>query len=320
MSDAGDRGGPLDAVSAHPVVAASAADVQQLLVETSRTFAVSIPLLEEPTRLQVGVAYLLFRIADTFEDAAAWPRSRRIEALEQFAALVEGGRTDDAELAERWLVDPPTSHAGYLDLLRRAPEVLAAARALPGDSWEVVRRHTLRTCDGMRRFARRADGDGVLQLATLGDLRAYCYVVAGIVGELLTDLFVLAEPQLEAGRGELDRRAARFGEALQLVNILKDSADDAREGRTFLPPRAARAEVMALARADLEVAREYVELLRTAGAPAGQVAFTALPLRLARDTLDLVERHGAGAKIERAVVERHLREVLEATARGTPAC
>ena len=47
-------------------------DVNDLLVKTSRTFALAIPLLPEPTRREVGLAYLLFRIADTFEDATAW--------------------------------------------------------------------------------------------------------------------------------------------------------------------------------------------------------------------------------------------------------
>jgi len=40
-----------------------------LLQKTSRTFALAIPLLPEPTRTAVGAAYLLFRVADTFEDA-----------------------------------------------------------------------------------------------------------------------------------------------------------------------------------------------------------------------------------------------------------
>ena len=41
--------------------------LDQLLVETSRTFALAIPLLPEPTRRTVSVAYLLFRAADTLE-------------------------------------------------------------------------------------------------------------------------------------------------------------------------------------------------------------------------------------------------------------
>jgi len=57
------------------------ATLDDLLEKTSRTFALSIPMLPEPTRRHVGIAYLLFRIADTFEDAARWPRDRRLAAL-----------------------------------------------------------------------------------------------------------------------------------------------------------------------------------------------------------------------------------------------
>ena len=44
-------------------------ELQALLGETSRTFALAIPRLPEPRMTEVTVAYLLFRIADTFKDA-----------------------------------------------------------------------------------------------------------------------------------------------------------------------------------------------------------------------------------------------------------
>jgi farnesyl-diphosphate farnesyltransferase len=68
------------------------ADLDLLLEKTSRTFALSIPLLPEPTRREVMIAYLLFRIADTFEDSSSWPRESRIEALEQFGLQPIGRR------------------------------------------------------------------------------------------------------------------------------------------------------------------------------------------------------------------------------------
>ena len=43
--------------------------MDHLLEKTSRTFALTVPLLPEPTRCEVTVAYLLFRVADTLEDA-----------------------------------------------------------------------------------------------------------------------------------------------------------------------------------------------------------------------------------------------------------
>ena len=63
--------------------------LQDLLVKTSRTFALAIPLLPEPTRREVTVAYLLFRIADTFEDASVeWDKPAQKRALFEFGESV----------------------------------------------------------------------------------------------------------------------------------------------------------------------------------------------------------------------------------------
>ena len=65
-------------------------DIGDLLQKTSRTFALTIPFLPAPTSREVSIAYLLFRIIDTFEDATGWPAARRVEALARFVALVDG--------------------------------------------------------------------------------------------------------------------------------------------------------------------------------------------------------------------------------------
>ena len=64
-------------------------NLDDLLEKTSRTFALSIPMLPEPTRRHVGIAYLLFRVADTFEDASLWSRARRLAALDDLAQLLK---------------------------------------------------------------------------------------------------------------------------------------------------------------------------------------------------------------------------------------
>src|SRR5207244_1602679 len=64
------------------------ANLDDLLESTSRTFALSIPLLPEPARRQVSIAYLLFRIADTFEDAELWSPEERRKALADFSELL----------------------------------------------------------------------------------------------------------------------------------------------------------------------------------------------------------------------------------------
>jgi len=240
------------------------AEVRTLLEKTSRTFALAIPLLPPPLAREVGIAYLLFRIADTLEDADLWHRDARIAALHDFERWLDGG-------GDLRIDPPPTKNAGYMNLLARAGAVRAAAS-------DVAKKHVKRTAHGMAEFVARQDDEGRIVLTDLADLRAYCYFVAGIVGEMLTELFGAAPALSEDGK--------LFGEGLQLVNILKDAPADAREGRVYLPPSVPRAEIMQLARDDLRVAERYVAALR---ADAKTIAFCTLPLRLATATLDRLE-------------------------------
>jgi farnesyl-diphosphate farnesyltransferase len=95
------------------------ADLDRLLEKSSRTFALSIPLLPPPTRREVSIAYLLFRIADTFEDATRWEPGRRIAALSELVDLLRRPSRVAAEAAaRRWTENPPCEQPGYLELLR----------------------------------------------------------------------------------------------------------------------------------------------------------------------------------------------------------
>src|SRR3954464_13961842 len=107
------------------------ADLEQLLLSKSRTFALAIPLLPEPTRLEVILYYLLFRVADTFEDAASWPRALRIQALERFDQLLENpGRDESEAVARLWAEEVPCEQPGYRELLAELPSVLDALFSL----------------------------------------------------------------------------------------------------------------------------------------------------------------------------------------------
>jgi farnesyl-diphosphate farnesyltransferase len=296
------------------------ADVDRLLLRTSRTFALAIPELPEPLRREVGIAYLLFRIADTFEDATRWPRAERLSALAAFDRLLRQPSIDEAtDLAAAWVSARPCDHDGYLELLEAVPGVIGELLAIEPVRRAAIVHHTLRTSEGMASFVASSTEEGDLMLQTLADLRHYCYIVAGIVGELLTELFIHFSPSLEPSREGLVDRAALFGEGLQLVNILKDADSDARHGRVYLPPALSRSEILALARADLDAATEYVHTLQTAGAPRGVVGFTALPVLLARPSLDLVEKAGPGRSITRADVLALVGRLQRALDTGAPA-
>jgi len=274
--------------------------LDDLLGKTSRTFALTIPLLPEPTRLDVTIAYLLFRVADTLEDAVHWSTARKLEELESFAALLEHPSEERAaELSRAWGAEPPLDHEGYRELLADFPLVMRAHHAMAASSRVIIARHTVRTARGMASFVSR-ELDGPVRLRDVADLRAYCYTVAGIVGEMLTELFLLGRQQLSSVAGDLRADASAFGEGLQLVNILKDADADELEGRRFLPVGADRAGIFKLAFDGLDAASRYCARLEAAGAERGLLASTALPIVLARATLEVVQKLGPGAKLGRA--------------------
>jgi farnesyl-diphosphate farnesyltransferase len=296
----------------------------ELLERTSRTFALAIPLLPGGLREEVGLGYLLFRIADTLEDAECWNRDQRREALRRYVHLLsEPSEGEARRLADGWHARPPSTNAEYNRLLDHAPEVFAAVEELRIATRRTLLDMTARSAEGMSETLARADERGAFRLTTISDLQQYCYYVAGIVGEMLTDLF-RARLATSAAADALADQAAAFGEGLQLVNILKDSGGDADQGRVYLPANVPRSEVLELARQDLRRAEAYAELLAQAGAEEGTLSFVVLPRLLAEATLDVLET-GQRTKLSRAevtsVMEAAEGEVTRLTEsrRGTPA-
>ena len=288
--------------------------VESLLAKTSRTFALAIPLLDPPLAKNVGLAYLLLRAADTLEDETTWPAAIRVRMLRRFAEHVESLDPDSARgLAFEIAALEPIRDPSCRELVTRLPD-LAASLTHEGPH-ESLLAHVKRTALGMAELIERSEKRGRAGLDDLNELRGYCYVVAGIVGELLTDLFLLAEPKLETVASELRANAALFGEGLQLVNVLKDRRDDLADGRSFVPSSVDPAELFALARRDLVHAAHYVEALVRSGASLGTVAFTTLPLRLASETLDRIEADGPGAKLSRERVGQIYAELSAARRR-----
>jgi farnesyl-diphosphate farnesyltransferase len=286
-------------------------EIEDLLQKTSRTFALTIPLLPQPTRDEVGIAYLLFRIIDTFEDAPLWTPRRRVEALKRFVDVLQSEPGASMALVEECAATPPVSHAGYLELLAKMPAVLKRFAALQAPARASIRRHVASSAEGMARFVLRVDADGRLTLDTIEELRDYCYTVAGIVGAMLTELYLLGRLQLVRVARELQSRAVPFGEGLQLVNILKDVKADAAVGRVFLPPNVPLARVFELAKADLAAAVEYCDLLRQPGVERGLWVFNTLNARLALATVRALEVEGLGAKLSRLQVARLCSQVMD---------
>ena len=204
----------------------------QSLQAVSRTFALTIPQLPEALRDAVGNGYLLCRIADTIEDDPDLPWKKKAYWQAEFLKVVEGGG-DAAAFAAAFgaclsAAMPEAEH----DLIRHAPDVVAITHSLNPTQRAALSRCVRIMGMGMAEFQQHASLQGLADMAAMD---RYCYVVAGVVGEMLTSLFVGHEPRLAPHDAEMQRLAVSFGQGLQMTNILKDIWDDRQRGVSWMP-------------------------------------------------------------------------------------
>ena len=205
-----------------------------LLRDVSRSFYLTLRVLPEAVRTQISIAYLLARTSDTIADTDLLPAEKRLEALGRFWARIEGesGTIDLGELAGK------QSLRAERVLLSRIEETLLLLATLdPSDQSQI--RDVLRTIIAgqsadVRRFG--AATDKIIALQSDAELQEYTFQVAGCVGEFWTRMcraHVFPNAPIDDPLQLVDGR--RFGQGLQLINILRDLPRDLRAGRCYLP-------------------------------------------------------------------------------------
>jgi len=203
-----------------------------ILQDVSRTFALTIPQLPDNLSRVVGNAYLLCRIADTIEDDPSLDAGQKRHFSESLIQVIAG------EL-------PAQSFADELHPLL-SDSMLDAEKDLIHNTLRVIRithdfserqRAALARCirimsRGMADFQQNKTLGG---LADMPHMDRYCYYVAGVVGEMLTELFCDYSQEIDSQNSELQKLAVSFGQGLQMTNILKDIWEDRQRGACWLP-------------------------------------------------------------------------------------
>ena len=202
------------------------------LLGVSRTFALTIPQLPEPLRKAVTNAYLLCRIADTIEDEPALQPEKKQYFHDLFTAVV-GGEACAEEFSEQLypLLSDSTIDAEK-DLIKNTPAVIELTHALNKQQRAALSRCISIMCHGMPSFQHGTTLNG---LRDQRELDRYCYYVAGVVGEMLTELFSDYSDEIAQHKKELMPMAVSFGQGLQMTNILKDVWEDRGRGVCWLP-------------------------------------------------------------------------------------
>ena len=208
----------------------------RLLRDVSRSFYLTMRVLPGPIRPQIGLAYLLARMADTIADTDMVLPDRRLSVLQQLRDRIRGSNCAPLDLAELAQYQGTTAER---ELLGRFEEALALLGTFTEDDQRLIREVLAVITSGqeldVRRFA-EAGPQRIVALKTDEEFENYTYRVAGCVGEFWTrvcraHLF----PRANLDDGWFLGHGVRFGKGLQSVNILRDLALDLRQGRCYLP-------------------------------------------------------------------------------------
>jgi 4,4'-diapophytoene synthase len=204
----------------------------EMLHGVSRSFALTIPQLPPPLRSPVTNGYLLCRIADTIEDEENLTIDQKAFFFQKFIEVLEG-KGAAAEFADALF---PLLSGGTLpaekELIRNTPWVVRRTFSFSDRQQLALKRCARIMAGGMQGFQ---EHKGLHGLRDLAELELYCYHVAGVVGEMLTDLFCDYSEEIGRSKEKLLSLARSFGQGLQMTNILKDLWDDRHRGVCWLP-------------------------------------------------------------------------------------
>ncbi len=273
-----------------------------ILGSVSRTFALTIPLLPPIIEKVVGNTYLLCRIVDTIEDAADLSPETKQHLSTLFVKAVLGKSPVDSFVEPCLEALKNYGNQDELDLIAHTPTVLRILHTCSNEDQQAVGRCVSIMSDGMSRFHSKQTQKG---LKDLGEFEEYCYVVAGVVGELLTTIFSNHSPSFaEHIRGHQELALA-FGQALQMTNILKDSPEDMARDVSWKPANINQAHLLKIAYQKLQDSLEYILLIPKE--ELGMRRFCFLAFGLAVMTLSKIAKqsqfiHNDEAKLSRSTV------------------
>lgn len=306
----------------------------KLLAGVSRSFYLTLKALPGGLREPLSIAYLIARSTDTIADTASVADEVRLKCLGELDRLVQADPRDrDAEQGLFGLIQrefaPGQTDAAEAELMRRLSGVLDAFQQLPSAQTANIRGLIPLIVRGQRLDIERFPADGKLRaLKTAAELEEYTWLVAGCVGEFWTTLCAGEVPDAYVKEATVEKMTGlgrRYGQGLQLINILRDIGKDFSMGRCYFPLEELAAHGLDLedvgrdtaklapvcqkwqriCREHLQCGIEYVEAvalkrLRYAAA---------LPLLIGLRTLDLIEKSGwsrrwDGVKVSRGEVGR----------------
>ncbi len=218
--------------------------LRPLLKSVSRSFYLTLAVVPNDVRAQVGTAYLLARAADTVADTELIERPRQLHYLTRLRGwILDPAKHREAvrEVQTELLAARPAAQSDQSErvLLSQLDECGALLESFAPEDQALIRRVLGILTQGMQKDLTDfpgASAQSLTALKTMADLDLYTYNAAGCVGEFWTRLMCAHRAALRDWDVErMSQMGIRFGKGLQYTNVLRDLAVDLRRGRCYIP-------------------------------------------------------------------------------------
>lgn len=214
--------------------------LQHILKNVSRSFYLSLRVLPSAVRKQVSLAYLFCRAADTIADTPLFPHGRRLQILQAFRRQFFLATPSFDDLTQlRPAVLPQYTRQEECRVLYHLPDCFRLFGELGALDQQLIRELVLTLTHGMEMDLTYFPGETASSIQAFPDLATldlYTYYVAGVVGEFWTKIHQAHMQTWQPQEFQtLCALGVRFGQGLQMTNILKDLGKDVAIGRCYLP-------------------------------------------------------------------------------------
>lgn len=211
-------------------------DTETLLKHNSRSLYLSVQILPRKMRPAFSVAYLLCRYADTIADTHLLPAERRLYWIEQFPQLIQ--TQDSRQTAQLEKEISGGSENPYEEMLiKHLTPCLTLFNQISAPQQTIIMEVVQAVCEGMRiDLTTFPTGRHVspVPLKTEQELQHYCRLMGGMPG-LFWSKLIYQTQRVSMPEEEFYDLGKHIGDALQIVNILRDLPKDLLLGRCYFP-------------------------------------------------------------------------------------
>ena len=211
--------------------------IDNLLKNTSRSFYPTLKYLPKKVRGQIGLLYLLARVADTIADSKHGNTQDLLKCLKDYNQVAQGNSSKLPDFTDLANIQENPNEA---ELLMNVNDVIDGLQVYDeGDQQRML--ECLDIIIGgqildLERFGTAKEGGNISALNNNEEMDDYTYRVAGCVGVFWTKMSLAHLITMPEEKQEIFfEKGIRFGKALQMINILRDIPEDLRFGRCYIP-------------------------------------------------------------------------------------